>query len=217
MRNSGRITDSARGTTGRRRGCQCELRARCCGSMGSRRVADELLRARRGESRPATGNGTSDRTSPAEATTKPPPLSAKARVQTTMSLGFVPATIRLCESWATEEPMAPSWRNVKPPTKPSPTLPVCRCRSMLAIKATSLVEEVECPKVIGASHALTLDPIDELAWDNAKLKPGRSIVPNAGGTIAPIRERCVPNSQPGTAAYSARPGRPRPGRRACRP
>ncbi len=89
------------------------------------------------EMSPATGSGRLALASPPETTTKPPPSSASARAASSMSPGFVPATMRLWESWATDEAMAP-WRlKPNPETRPTPTLPVARWRSIDATRATS--------------------------------------------------------------------------------
>ena len=61
----------------------------------------------------------------------------QARAQTSISRALVPAMIRLCESWATDEPSAPSCVRPNPLTSPRPIRPEARCRSILAIKRMS--------------------------------------------------------------------------------
>ncbi len=72
-------------------------------------------------------------------------ISLIAELRKTMSASFVPTTTTLCASWATLEASAPFF-SLNPRTKPTPILPVARCRSTTtSFKISRAVSETTSP------------------------------------------------------------------------
>jgi hypothetical protein len=81
---------------------------------------------------PAMGSGTRASTAPSLITQNPPRIFTSSTAAVNMSWSLVPVTIRLCESWHTDEAIAPA-DSPKPRTNPRPVFPLAWCRSMTAI------------------------------------------------------------------------------------